>query len=88
MNMSSAVNKPTYCVPGQAWSSKRLTSTSAHTYVSNLQLPFSNQRKGEDGCRNNFMINLYERYAAELGFELAIPGSEVRRATDCAIGPG
>ena len=34
------------------------------------------------------MINLHESYVAELGFELATPGSEVRRATDCAIEAG
>ena len=34
------------------------------------------------------MINLHESYMAELGFELAIPGSAVGRATDCALEPG
>ena len=31
------------------------------------------------------MMNLHESYAAELGFELATPGSAVRHATDCAM---
>ena len=39
--------------------------------------------------RNDFtIININESYETELGFELAIPESAVRRATDCAIAPG
>ena len=64
-----------------------LTSTSAHTFVSTKQLPFLSQRRKKNDRRNYFMINLYESYAAELGLELATPGSAVRRATDRALTP-
>ena len=37
---------------------------------------------------NDFLINLYESYAAKLGFELAIPGSAVRHAIDWNMQPG
>ena len=35
--------------------------------------------------RNDFMINLYENYATELGFEFSTPGSAVRRALSTAL---
>ena len=38
--------------------------------------------------RNGFIINLHGSYVAELGFELATPGSTVRRTIDCAVEPG
>ena len=33
----------------------------AHSFTRNWQLPFLNQRKGENDCRIYFMINLHER---------------------------
>ena len=56
-----------------------LTSTLLYALASNWQLPFLNQQKGENDCRNYFMINLHESYAAELGFKHANPGSAVKR---------
>ena len=35
--------------------------TSVHSFVSNWQLPFLNQWKGENGRRNYFMTNLHKR---------------------------
>ena len=70
--------------PGQVQSSKLLTSTCAHTSTSNWQLPL-NQMKWKNDHTNDFMINLLESYAAELGFELATPGSAVKGATDCTM---
>ena len=43
--------------------------------------------EGESNRRNYFMITLHESYMAELGFELATPGSAVRCPTDCAMEP-
>ena len=51
----------------------------------NRQLPFLNQRKGENDGRKDFMISLQESFVAELGFELETPGSAVRCATHCAV---
>ena len=57
-----------------------LTGTCAHTFTSNRQLPFSNQRKVENDPRSYFM----KSYVAELGFKLATPRSAVRPSTECA----
>ena len=35
-----------------------------------------------------FMISLHESYAAEMGFELATPGSAGRHSTDLTMEPG
>ena len=43
---------------------------------------FLNQQKGENGCRNDFMINLH---VAELGFKPVTPGSAVTGITDWAM---
>ena len=43
-----------------------------------------NKLKAEDQ-RNYFMINRYENYVSELGFELATPESAVRLTTDCTM---
>ena len=51
----------------------------------NWQLPFFNQRKEGNDHRNNFKINLHESNAVELGFDLAIPGSAVRRTGDISV---
>ena len=60
------------------------------TFVRNCQLPFLLQTKvgwgrggGGEYCRNDST----KVYMAELGFELAIHESAVRRATDCAMEP-
>ena len=41
-------------------SPKWLTSTCAHSFIRNWQLPFLNQQKGENDHRKYFMINLHE----------------------------
>ena len=64
------------------------TNACAHTFTSNSQLPFLNQWRKKTGRRNHFMTNLLESCVAELGFERAIPGSVVRRASNCAVEPG
>ena len=47
------------------WAGLHLLSSqpvlSAHSFASNWQLPFLNQRKGENDCKKDFMINLNER---------------------------
>ena len=51
-------------------------------------LPFLNQRKGENGRRNDFMTKLHERMLPDVRIEPAtvrIPGG---RASDRAIAPG
>ena len=39
---------------------------SAHSFANDWQLPFLNQRKGENGHRNYFMTNLHERMLPDL----------------------
>ena len=62
---------------------RQFTSTSsAHSFDSNWQLPFLNQRKGENGRRNYFMTNLHERMLPDVRIEpttVRIPGG---RASD------
>ena len=43
---------------------------SAHSFASNWQLPFLNQQKGENGCRNYFMTNLHEQFCRARGSNL------------------
>ena len=43
--------------------------------------------KGENDPQNDFMVYLHESCLADLGFELAIPGSAVRRAVSCTVEP-
>ena len=52
-------------IPGQASSSKQLTSICAHSFPRNWQLPFLNQQKGENYCRK-YVINLHERMLLDL----------------------
>ena len=52
---------------GQVWSSKLLTSTCAHSFARNWQLPFLKQWKVENDHRKYFMINLHERMLTDLG---------------------
>ena len=61
---------------------------SAHSFASNWQLPFLNQRKRENGRKNYFLTNLHERMLPDVRIEpatICIPG---RRACDRAIAPG
>ena len=61
---------------------------SAHSFASNWQLPFLNQRKGENGRRNNFKTKLHERMLLYVRIEpttIHIPGG---RAFDRATVPG
>ena len=53
-----------------------------------IETTLLSRQNGENDNRNNSMINLHERYVAELGFELATPGSAVRRDTNCDMEPG
>ena len=46
-----------------------LALLSAHSFTSNWQLPFLNQRKGENGRRNYFMINLHKRMLPDMRIE-------------------
>ena len=50
---------------------------------SNWQMPILNQRKGENGRRNYFMLNQHGSYMAQLGLKLTTPGFAVRCAVDC-----
>ena len=61
--MSSAVSLPHHkCFLFlDRLSCKSLTSTCAHSFARNWQLPFLNQRKGENDPRKYFMINLHGR---------------------------
>ena len=55
---------------------------SAHSITSNRQLPFFNQRKGENGRRNYFITNLYDRMLPDVRIKpvtIRIPG---RRASN------
>ena len=57
---------------------------SAHSITSNWQLPFLNQRKGENGRRNYFITNLHDRMLPDMRIKpvtIRIPG---RRASDRA----
>ena len=52
----------------------------AHSFARNGQLPFLNQRKGENGRRKYFMINLHERMLpTSAGVEPATSWSPVER---------
>ena len=60
---------------------------SAHSFASNWQLPFLNQRKGENGRRNYFMTSLHETMLPDVRIEpmaVCIPGG---RAYDWANVP-
>ena len=46
---------------------KWLTSTCAHSFTRNWQLPFLNQRRGKNDHRKYFMITLHDRIAAFCG---------------------
>ena len=60
---------------------------SVHSYASNWQLPFLNQRQGENSRTNYFMANLKERMLSDARTEpatVSIPGG---RASDWANAP-
>ena len=61
---------------------------SAHSFASNWQLPFLNQRKGENGRRNYFKINLHERMLPDVRIEPATVRITGRRASERAAAPG
>ena len=56
----------------------------ALTFASNWQLPPSAAEE-ENNRSNYFMIDLHISYVVELGFELATPGSAVRRTTNYSM---
>ena len=62
--------------PHYSWASLlgSLPVLSAHSFASNWRLPFLNQRKGENGCRNYFMTNLHGRM---------LPDKRIEPATVC-----
>ena len=70
-------------------SSKQLTSTCAHSFARNWQLPFLSQQKRENGRREYFMINLHKRRLLDpAGIRPATSLSPVRRASDWASEAG
>ena len=76
--------------PHCSWASHpgNLPVLSAHSFASNWQLPFLNQRKGENGRRNYFMTNLHERTLPDVRIEPATVRMPGRRASDRATAPG
>ena len=57
--MSSMVSLPNHTF---SWAGLvLLTSTCAHLFARNWQLPFLNQQEGENDCIIYFMINLYKK---------------------------
>ena len=60
---------------------------SAHLFANNWQLPFLNQRKGENRSRNYFMTKLHERILSDLRIEMWPPAwLRVRiRPSYCAL---
>ena len=72
--------------PNCSWASHlgSLSVLSAHSFASNWQLPFFNEWKGENTCRNYFMTKLHERMLPDVRTEpvtVHIPGG---RASDWA----
>ena len=61
---------------------------SAHSFASNWQLSFLNQRKGDNGHRLIFMTKSQRQNMAGPGLEPATPWFAVRLASDCARRPG
>ena len=75
--------------PHCSWASLlgSLPVLSAHSFASNWQLPFLNQRKGENCCRNYFMTNLYERMLLDMRIEHATIRTQGERTSDWATMP-
>ena len=76
--------------PHCSWASLlcRLPARSAHSVASNWQLPYMNQRKGENGRRNDFMTKLHERMLPDMRIEPATVRKPGGRASDRASAPG
>ena len=84
--MSIVVSLPKYTFPGQAQSSKHITSTCAHSFARNWQILFLNQRKGENDHRTYFRMNLHKRMLLDsMGRKLMTSWSPVGPASDWAI---
>ena len=66
-----------------------LTSTGAHSFVRNWQLPFLNQLRRENDRRKYFMMNLNKRMLPDpAGIEPVTLWSPAGGLSDWAIGPG
>ena len=70
-------NKNKKQVPSRASLLGSLPVLSAHSYASNWQMPFLNQRKGENGFRFFFMIKSPRKN---------VPGVRIEPATVCLLG--
>ena len=81
--MSSVVSLPKYTFPGQAQSSKHITSTCAHSFARNWQILFLTQWKGENDHRKYFRMNLRKRMLPDsVGSKLMTSWSPVGPASD------
>ena len=67
---------------------RQFTSISAHSFTSNWQLLFLNQRMRENGRRNVFMIRLPRKNVPDLGIELGATCMPREHASDRATAPG
>ena len=74
--------------PHCSWTSLlgSLPVLSAHSFASNWQLPFLNQRKGENGCRN-FITKHYERLLPDVRIEPSTVRITGGRGSDRATVP-
>ena len=61
---------------------------SAHSFASNWQLPFLNQRERDRMARNYFMTNLHEKMLLDVKIEPATFCMPGRHASDRATTPG
>ena len=81
--VSREVSQPIHTVRGQA------SILRAHSFTSNWQVPFLNQRKGNNGLRNFFMTKFsYERMYWLLGSNPRPSAYQAVRASDWASAPG
>ena len=81
---SSAVSLPNHTFIGRA-----VNQYCAHSFARSWQLPFLNQRKGENGRRKYFMIKVHEwMLPTRRGVEPAISWSPVGRASNWATKAG
>ena len=78
-----------HTVPGQAWPSllRSLAVLGAHSFASNWQLLFLNQRKRENGCRIFFMTKSWWRNVPDMGIELRTTCMPSGHASDRATMP-
>ena len=70
------------------WWSVNLARLRFKRLTSNWQLPHLNQRKGENGRRNDFMTNPHKRMLSYHRIKHATPWIPVGRASDRATRPG